>query len=531
MIKVNFLEKILLLLTPIICTLFLLFSPQDLSKAHLEVYGAVTQDPLSFTLILHRMSENILNFHSLWDGKIFYPYSQSLALSEPLFLSSLFYRFFYLLTSQVILSLNLTLVLFFLLNYFAMFFLSRLILKPLASIVAATIFSYSMLRLGHLCHIHLLPQFIFPITLFFIVLFEKKQKNRYLLFSILALSAQFYFSLALGILLFVSLLPYFVWKIYIKKISFKQVLILALSFIATSAPLLYTFYKNSQSLGFYRTLSDGRVFRASPLSYFTPPANHFYEKIFSVINFQDIARQEKSLFIGFLCLTLTLLGFYFLKKEKNRYFPILAMSFIFVIVISMGSYLGLYNILFYLIPLMKGLRTPARFALSYLFICSLLSGYAFEKISQKTKKIQPLVFILFLFLFLIENRFRIPKTQVYERWADSVQFLAITPKKEPTIFFPMDYEEAYHMYASTLHNHPIANGWAGFTPESYYQTKKSLDEFISSPTKKTLHPLINLGFKNLAIRKDFTKSENEIKKIAKVLYEDEYCFIIYLEPL
>jgi hypothetical protein len=431
MLKMSLLEKILLLLTPVFCTLILLLSPQDFSNAHLEVYGAITQDPLSFTLILHRMSENILNFHSLWDGKMFYPNSESLALSEPLFLSSLFYRFFYLLTSQVILSLNLTLVLFFLLNYFAMYFLSRLILKPLASIVAATIFSYSMLRLGHLCHIHLLPQFIFPITLFFVALFEKKNKNRYLLFSILVLSAQFYFSIALGILLFVSLLPYFAWKIYNKKIPLKQALILVLTFIFTSAPLLYTFYKNSQSHGFYRTLADARVFRASPFSYFTPPANHFYEKIFSFINFQDVARQEKSLFIGFLCLTLTLLGFYFLKKEKNKYFPILFGSFLFIIAVSMGSYLGLYNLLFYLIPLMKGLRTPARFALSYLFICSLLSGYALEKISQKSKKIQPIgFFILFLFLFLLENRFRLPKTKVYERWANSVQFLANIPKKD-----------------------------------------------------------------------------------------------------
>jgi hypothetical protein len=377
-----------------------------------------------------------------------------------------------------------------------------------------------------------LPQFIFPITLFFVALFEKKNKNRYLLFSILVLSAQFYFSIALGILLFVSLLPYFAWKIYNKKIPLKQALILVLTFIFTSAPLLYTFYKNSQSHGFYRTLADARVFRASPFSYFTPPANHFYEKIFSFINFQDVARQEKSLFIGFLCLTLTLLGFYFLKKEKNKYFPILFGSFLFIIAVSMGSYLGLYNLLFYLIPLMKGLRTPARFALSYLFICSLLSGYALEKISQKSKKIQPIgFFILFLFLFLLENRFRLPKTKVYERWANSVQFLANIPKKEPTIFFPMDYEEAYHMYASTLHDHPIANGWAGFTPESYHQTKNSLDEFISSPSKNTELPLINLGFKNLAIRKDFTKSEKQIKKFAKVLYEDDYCFIIYLEPL
>lgn len=518
-------DRFLLLLTPVICVLALLFNSQDFLHLNQFVYGAVTEDPLSFSMILHRMSENLLNFHSLWDGKYFYPYKQSLLLSEPLFLSSLFYRFFYAFTSKTILSLNLTILLFFLLNYFSMFLSCRLFLKPHASILASTIFAFNMLRLGHLCHIHVLPQFMFPLTIFFIFLYEKKQQNRYLLFSVLALSAQFYFSLSLGILLFVNLLPYALWKIYTRKVSFRKSVLLILLFIVTTAPLLFNFYQNSHAQGFHRTLADSKIFRASPLSYFTPPLNHFYEKIFFFVNFQDIARQEKSLFIGFLCFALTVVGLSLLKKEKNKYYPIILISFLFTIILSMGSYLGLYNLLFYLVPLMKGIRTPARFALTYLFLCSLLSAYAFEKLTQQNTKFKPSTFFaLFLILFLLENNFQIPKTEVTNSWANAVQYLSSIPKKEPTIFYPMDTEESYHMYASTLHNHPIANGWAGFTPQSYYTIKNYF---------KNLEELQRLGFKNIAFRKDFLdfNALEKIKKRGKLIFEDTFCFIIYLGPI
>lgn len=435
-----------------------------------NTFGIFQEDVLSFILILQRSGENLLTFNRpLFDGGFFYPYAQSLILSDNMLFSGALFYFYHLVFKNPLLALNLLLISFLFLNFLTMFLFLKSFLKKGPAILGAFVFSMSMIRLGHACHIHLFPQFFFPLVALGIVKYEETKKRNWLILCSLSVSLQFYFSLTLGMILIVSLIPYGTWKIFNSKKKYPDLLVSAAVALLTILPLALPFAKAGLQ-GTHRKLSDAYPFSANLKSYFTPPSTHPYFSLFvdNILGPSGV-NQERFLFIGFIILFIAGYGVYSLQKAKFRYRKIIFISFVFCILVSFGTNGGLYNILFYIFPGLNGFRTPARFGLTYLFFMSVFAAIGLQKA-------KPALISLILALFLIENFFIIPTQKVDETLLGSSLFLKTTSDKKPVIYYPFLDIEAIYMYQSAIHGHPIANGFAGHNPPIYTEVQSAFEK-------------------------------------------------------
>jgi hypothetical protein len=480
-------------------------------------FGIFQEDVLSFILILQRSGENLLTFRSsLFDGGFFYPYTKSLLLSDNMLFSGALFYIYSLLFKPPLLALNMLLLTFLFLNFLTMYFFLKIFLKRIPSLFGALIFSISMIRLGHACHIHLFPQFFFPLLALGLAKYEKTQKRQWLILSGLSVSLQFYFSLTLGMILIVSLIPYGIWKILNAKKKYSDLLMAAGLSLITILPLAIPF-AIAGSQGTHRKLSDAYPFSANLKSYFTPLSTHpYYSLLVGKILDPSGVNQERFLFIGFVVFIFALYGLYYLQKIKFKYRKIIFISFAFCILVSFGTNAGIYNILFYIFPGLNGFRTPARFGLTYLFFMSVFAAIGLQKARLTTIG---LVFAL----FLLENFFTIPSQKIDTSLLQSSLFLKTIPKKEAVFYYPPLDLESIYMYQSAIHGHPIGNGFAGHNPAIYLETKSAIENYFKKPTAQNLEKLTKYGFK-YAVNTSKEASPIPLKRI----YSDDKATVFLL---
>ena len=202
------LRTTLLLWVPPLLGIALFLAPVG-SWTHLgtALIGDILPDELSFIWIWDRLSGNFFSDNPLFDGRAFYPYTESLLSSETTFGCSLIYHAFFLLVQNRALSYNLTILFLFWLNYRCMFFFVKLFLNEYAAAIAATVFAFSLSRLSQIGHAHMIPQFGFPFFFYALFKFQETRKWSYAFSVGTCLALQFYFSVNLGLMLMLSILP------------------------------------------------------------------------------------------------------------------------------------------------------------------------------------------------------------------------------------------------------------------------------------------------------------------------------------
>lgn len=494
------------------CSLFV-FQPRFWGRMDASIAGGVV-DELSFVWIFHRLSDNLLHHRDrILDGRILYPETKSLILSETVVLSSLVYRSLFSLFGNKILSYNLTLLLFFLANYYCMYFFCRLFLKPLGACVAGTIFAFSLVRLAHLQHIHVMPQFLFPVCAYSLFMYETKCRIGWVIATAIALSLQFYFSMTLGMILLITLLPYVLLRSvgYARRFHLPRLFLGGALFALLTLPLSYSYFKVSHEKGLERSIKEAGVFSANLKSFFVVPKEHPYAGwlVDGIFGGEHGQRQEKNLFVGFAVLLLACLGagaFW-----GSRYPPQLAwrsivfVVFAFVIVLAMGRNAGLYTLFYHAFPGIKGIRTPARFGLSYLFFMALFAGIGIQVLRERLQKRKVYYCLLGLLfgLFVLDNYLPVRFTEIPKRLQSSTWFLSKKIDTRAVFYLPLtDALDALRMYESLDHTHPLVNGYAGFRPETFGEFRDLADGWFLRGKAENKEELKRKGVRYLVLEKE-----------------------------
>ncbi|MCB0405634.1 MAG: hypothetical protein KDD51_12695 [Bdellovibrionales bacterium] len=475
-----------------------------------------TSDPLSFVWILERMSQNLLGARALYDGNILFPFKESLATSETLPACALLYGAYKWIFGQSLLAFNLLQLTFLAANFLSMYFFSRLFLRTGGALVAATIFGFSLVRLAHLQHFHLMPQFLFPVFWGCAWKYERDRRGKWLVAMGALAGLQLYFSLSLGIVLGLSALPYAGFLLWRGRTGgFVPVVVGALVFVVVSAGIGASYYRISQQYGFRRPISDAYGSSANLGSWFLVTSDHLYDPPLGDLIIGGNGgrgREENVLFVGFAVLFLAYVGFKRLRRCRSAYgkriSKLLLYSLLFSVVLAFGTNLGVYNLLYYTLPGLKGFRTPARMGLSYLFFMAVLAGIGFQVLQSRLRSGAGARAVLGLIglalIFVLDTHRPLVYPEVGANLNGVTEWLRAQGDDGAVVHLPFDVTalETLRMFKSLEHGRPIANGYTGFKPPSYGEVRQAAAGYARAGGAEKKALLLQLGFRYLVVNLD-----------------------------
>lgn len=475
-------------------------------------------DPLLTVWILSWAPHQLLHDPlRLFQGNIFFPWDDSLAFSEHLFVPAILAAPFEWASGNPVLAQNASILTSFLVLGLGVYFLLRAIgLGRGAAFVAALLAVLSPLRFARLSHLHLLHLGWLPLSLLSLSRFLRTGRTRHAALFTLALNAALLSGYYVGAMTVLSLtlfgLAHFMRRRCAKTLERPLRLLpwLALT-AAVNLPFLVPYFRVSGTWGFVRTLEECRQNAAEPADFLRRPSNVLILSGWSPLG---PPRGEKLAYSGLGVAALALLGFagaFMSRARRARAFRIPAVALAAAAVggalLALGPWADAsgqpiawtpYGLFWQILPGFKGLRGPARFMIVSDLAACLLAGLAchlFVTERKATRGMRGLfgtVATVLLVgtalverlpapsgpLFHVETGNAIP--EVY-RWLANrpdcgvVLFLPMSTKPSPGLGWdPTPYREVYF---STVHWKPMLNGVSGFVPPPYEELRQALESF------------------------------------------------------
>lgn len=365
-----------------------------------------------------------------WQGFQFYPHPYSLAFANNPVASEIFFAPIYFITSNLPFSVNAYVFLTFVLSFLAAFYMINYFIKnPWASLTGAFIFAFNSQTFARFPqHIDILSRYFLPLLfLFFYSLLEKPTwKKGFLVglfFTLNALTHTYYPVFGLIFLPLVSI-PFLIGHIrkrdwgYFLKLG--RVGLIGLIFLPVLLYFNLPVLQFSQKEGARRSLSEASYFSARINDYFAPHPDNFLYK--GWVKHLDPFRtprdpdtgifnyEEHTLFIGLLPMILFFLGLKpFIKQKLNHsfFFILLLVSFL----LSFGPYFngeeGAFKLPFYYlsewVPVLQGIRSPARFEFVFLIPFALISAYGAKHLFSRWPKNIIIITIIIFIIIILEN--------------------------------------------------------------------------------------------------------------------------------
>ncbi len=480
--------------------------------------GDDLQQMWSMGWVIHALTTGPAN---LFNANIFYPYPNTLAFSDHLIGQSLFSLPVVLLTGNLVLGYNFSLILSFILSGWGCYLLVKAITgNRLAGLFAGLIFAYAPYKVGHLSQLNLLSTQWIPFCFLFfrkILTLDQKQKAwrhgwgpvfLFALFFVLnSLSSTYYLFFILPLLgIYFVLYHLFSWRWPSPKVLIHLGVALGLSFIVLW-PSFIPYLQLSLEQSAERTPREVEQFSANYRFYFgVPEENFFWGKI--LFKYGGLGGERKlfpgalALLFGFLALGGPFLAKWLSRRKKSfttqkenssslNYEPYIFLAIgIFSLLMSFGLVLHLkglevpmpYRFFYDYFPGWKGLRAAMRFGLFVLLATAVLAGLGVAFIwpllktwfiSRKVTPLAPAVLgILLLFGTFGEYRSDLTRInpgilpnppQVY-RWLGE-------PSNRGTVLeLPMPNPGALPSirdYYSTFNWQPMVGGESGYLPPVY----------------------------------------------------------------
>ena len=277
-----------------------------------------------------------------------------------------------------------------------------------------------------------------------------------------------------------------------------QLAIAALAAIVALFPFLLPYYRVSHEQGLTRSLVDAGWFAASLGDYLTTPGRLHWEL------WSHRWAGLTPLFPGVAALTLAALAVLTGEAIRNpRARMCLAMG-VCGLLLSFGTRLPGYDLLFRAVPLLQAIRAPVRFGYLVVLATAMLAGFgALELRRRLSAKAWPPAVAVLLVLAVVEP-LAAPLSltpfggidPIYDRIASEPGgVLAELPLPDPRAVF----HNARYMLNATRHWRPMLNGYSGFVPGSYQQHFTALDRF---PQASAVAALQQLGVTLVVVHRD-----------------------------
>jgi hypothetical protein len=169
---------------------------------------------------------------------------------------------------------------------------------------------------------------------------------------------------------------------------------------------------------------------------------------------------------------------------------------------------GPYLILYYLVPGFSGIRVPARFAIMVLFGVSVLAGYGYIKLLQKSKSpLKKSVLGITLIILASAEYLSIPTHMPPVKTGENIPsvYKWLSQKKDDSTVIELPFhslrlhqvhKESLYLYYSTYHWKRIVNGYSSYFSPTYIFITEYFDNF---PTLSFINSLKILGVKYMII--------------------------------
>lgn len=474
----------------------------------------------------------------LFDGNIFYPEANTLALSELVTPDLVIFAPVLALTHNPLIAYNFTLVLTFPLSAISMlvlvFYLTR---RFPAAFVAGFIFGFTPIRLSHLHHLQLLSLMWLPCIF---VMFDRWLKYtlwRDALATAGFFVAQYLTTVYVGLYLVPVLLVYFITHIIVTKDRWRGRLIFQASVasalgVATLAFFLQHYRAVHQEWNIHpeETL---KIFFSSDLwrnllAIF--PTNVLYGKLLHPLSSPPY---ERFYFTGFLAVLLAVLAWGFRRDRIVKVFFVLSIT---CYLMALGPFLQIsgqvtkiplpYKWLIDPLPGFSMLRVPARAGLILIATMTVLAAYGwihlFEWIQSKLKSrgmmLTETSFCVVSVLLLGLEFLSIPIPLLSEVSGNHIppvyHFLKNYPEPGGVLEIPVVFHEdggeptvRAYTYFSAYHFKPIVIGYSGYFPPPFYELVATARRL---PAQQSLDTFEAIGVRTIVLHaRQISSQENQ----------------------
>jgi hypothetical protein len=184
------------------------------------------------------------------------------------------------------------------------------------------------------------------------------------------------------------------------------------------------------------------------------------------------------------------------------YFAVLALT----AALALGSHGALYQFLNAHIWLLRGFRAPARFSILSGCALAVLAGFGYQVLAQTlaARAVGRWLFAIVILVLAIECG-SAPMTlrRVSTDVPDVYKYLRTLPHSVIVEFPMVDYDlTPQFMYGSIFHWHSLVNGYSGYTPPDYRETRARLREF---PDEAAIARLRELGAQYIVVHQAYYK--------------------------
>lgn len=496
-----------------------------------------TIDPVFYAWnIGHNLQSFAQKGEHLLNTNIFYPETNTLALSDTLYaqtISLLPLRFF---TENVVWMENAYIVLTFPLAAVFMFFLAYYITENiLASVISGFFYAFSYPRLSQIGHMPMVSSQWIPLFVLFLLKYLEKGSRKSILLVcvlyILNITSSMYFGVfVLLYVLIAVIIECFHWIrnrswALFKRISFQTILFAIPTLIILCLVLFPYIRLKAEYPGIQRPFDDAVRFSAQLIDYLTILPTSLIARL----NIFPTATNEKPLYPTVTLLILALCGIYFGWKKQKKYVIFFTLSGITALLLSFGPYIDIidhqilqfrltmpYYYLYQAVPILQIIRVPARLSIIFILSLSVLSGIALAHIRHKRTFITVSI-VCFVLFFAEVWQIQTPSVPIpidkqipaVYRWlsnapdADIIVELPLLPASnieismEDQLFIPYsrikDIDtyalETYRIYFSVFHRKRMLNGYSGFFPQVYHDQVNVLQFFPDAASITLLEKL------------------------------------------
>ncbi|MGH7357259.1 MAG: hypothetical protein ACREJR_00420, partial [Candidatus Rokuibacteriota bacterium] len=258
-----------------------------------------TADPRLFSWVLLTMFRNLTSRPELlFHGNAFYPFGNTLSFAEPLLIPALVAGPLDAWTGNPIMAYNLTLLFFWALSGWSMYWVAwKVSGSHAAAFVAGVVFTFAPYRMDHYQEFQMEMAFGIPLAIYAFVRFVETRRPRYVValvaaFWVQAASVWYYaIILSLGLAAVLVQLGALRWSGWRPR-SLLTAILGGVVLVAALAPLATPYFVTREELGLERSLKDAVPRSANLGSFVEARANWLYE------TFTVRRRWEASLFLG-----------------------------------------------------------------------------------------------------------------------------------------------------------------------------------------------------------------------------------------
>lgn len=476
---------------------------------HLFGVGTPPLNVWAMGFVVHQLPRAPLH---LFDGNVFYPYADTLAFSEHLFVPALLSWPFTFATGNPVLGHNTVALLTLALAGTCMFTLARALTGDApASFAAGVLYAFHTWNVNELARLQILSNAWFPLVLLGLMRYFAQPTWRRAAFAAGACALQalscMYWALYLPFVALPALLA-LQWR---WRLAWRRLLPLATALgaaVLVMLPFALPYVRSARVLGFARALPD-----PLPLErYFDVLAgNHLYAAWLGTAR----VNQDAAHFLGFAALALCALGLW-----RGRLLPQAGLGRAFLVALAGAGFLlslgpevraggqvlgpGPYALLYRFVPGFAHVRYPERFSLLLVLGLAPLVAAGLARLRPRLRTAGMLGVAVLIFaehfsaplpLEPIPAGAGVP--EVYRRLArqDDVRVVAEVPATR----YLLERFDALPMYFSTAHWKRTVQGFTGYFPPAYTFMRWRLHHW---PAEETLDWLERFGVDTVVLAPD-----------------------------